>query len=203
MAKIITKKHHPDTTEKRDMTNKDIDFIQQLQQEINTQDTEDETEAVYWTIEDYQTISGKDLDNPESIVIYESRNSDEIIMIIPVEDECDSMTIRVMTGYLQANYPDIPKTLLSEDMTFNMSIREILENINDCTKYDFPYRETITIKTQYGFFLTRKSAEQYLLNNDNHFHENATVRMHKLQKSDTEQQLFNMLKTINIHTEKE
>ena len=71
MAHLWEEKYHDDTTQKHDITKEEIQFLLDLQKELNTQDSYGQAEPKYWVIRDYDKVYGTDLNFPDGIAIYD------------------------------------------------------------------------------------------------------------------------------------
>lgn len=66
-----TLQHHEDTTEKRDISQEDIEFLKRLQLEMNTQDTTGTADPRFWVIKGSERVV--DNENPDELVLQEER----------------------------------------------------------------------------------------------------------------------------------
>ena len=62
-----TLQHHEDTTEKRDISQEDIEFLKRLQLEMNTQDTTGTADPRFWVIKGSERVV--DNENPDELVL--------------------------------------------------------------------------------------------------------------------------------------
>ena len=59
--------YHEDTTEKRDISREDIEFLKSLQLEMNTQDTTGTADPRFWVIKGSERVI--DNENPDEFVL--------------------------------------------------------------------------------------------------------------------------------------
>ena len=62
-----TLQYHEDTTEKRDISQEDIEFLKRLQLEMNTQDTTGTADPRFWVIKGSERVV--DNENPDELVL--------------------------------------------------------------------------------------------------------------------------------------
>ena len=62
-----TLQYHEDTTEKRDISQEDIEFLKKLQLEMNTQDTTGTADPRFWVIKGSERVV--DNENPDELVL--------------------------------------------------------------------------------------------------------------------------------------
>ena len=62
-----TLQYHEDTTEKRDISQEDIEFLKKLQLEMNTQDTTGTADPRFWVIKGSERVI--DNENPDELVL--------------------------------------------------------------------------------------------------------------------------------------
>ena len=74
MAKFWNTVKHEDNIEKHKITKEEIEFLNKIQKEMNTQDHLSQADPRYWTIRDYTKIYGDSLNNPEGICIYDTNS---------------------------------------------------------------------------------------------------------------------------------
>ena len=62
-----TLQYHEDTTEKRDISQEDIEFLKRLQLDMNTQDTTGTADPRFWVIKGSESVV--DNENPDELVV--------------------------------------------------------------------------------------------------------------------------------------
>ena len=175
-----TLQHHEDTTEKRDISQEDIEFLKKLQLEMNTQDTTGTADPRFWVIKGSErAINNEDPDElclqvdgstvtstTEETVKYLNDN------ILP-DNNIDRENCRIETGYTQ----DFELTYMEdgEEVYEDLSTQEVNEflanNGHDDTMIigisirPFMYPNTM--------FLTEKEAREHLKRNYYHYSEDA------------------------------
>lgn len=195
MAKYWTHmKYHEDTIEKHEITSKEIDFLKELQKEMNTQDDMGQADPRYWVIRDYGEVCGQDLNNPDGYILYNREDYTEVC-------RCRSMVfgdteLSEAEDYLTENYSeDFTKCDFTNIHDMD-SLKELLEEkgYEDC--FDIVEYEIVPKHT--GFFLTQKAAEEHLRKNYYHYAENATTYAMTAWRSREADMLYKILKSVDF-----
>lgn len=187
-------KYHEDNTEKHKITEEEIQFLKDLQKEMNTQDHVGQADPRYWVIRDYGEICGQDLNNPDGYILYDRDSFTEVC-------RCESMVFGEM---------DIKETV--EYLTENCSedfVKEDFEYINDMDSLkelleekgyedSFYLIEYETIPKYSGFFLTQKAAEEHLRRNDYYYADNATTYAMTAWRNPEADMLYRILQSVDF-----
>lgn len=159
---------------KRELTTEDIDFLKNLQNEMNTQDTVCQASPRFWVVAQEEWII--------------------------TDDEYCEETHYFKDG---EDYGDFPKFLnrLIDTEEYEDSLSD-LESIDDFPQYiqdDFyekPVRKEHVIQSN-TFFLTKKEAEEHIRRN--HYHYNETVHTYAMTawRSPEVEKLYELLEKID------
>ena len=184
MAKFYDYAYHEDEfPEKKKLTNEDIDFLVNLQKEMNTQGHIAQADPRFWVISDKERINYVSEDE-DGIEIYDSDNTNSLSL--------KEFATKLEEEILPEMYPDGYrfKTILHSDFNMVLSIYRIaplaeieenfpyIEDIIDFLNnrgYSFRinrYRERF-VELAGNFFLTHKDAKEYLKRCSHHYSENA------------------------------
>ena len=164
MAKFWKTKRHEDTTEKRQLLKDDIDFLVNLQREMNTQDHLCQADPRYWVIRDYRRIYGDELNNPDGVCLYDE-NACEVIYegemhCLRRDEEQKSMIIQSLK--------DAGKW--TEELKDAMDDAYSIEDLEDALyelDISMSYYEEYPVDS--GIFFTHEAAVQHLKSNDYHY----------------------------------
>jgi hypothetical protein len=146
-------KYHDDEIEKRSIKPEEIQFLLELQKEMNTQDVVGQADPRYWTIKDYFKIYGQELAQPDGCEIY----IDDILIYGKASRPDAIEIVEIVKRWLLNHAADCSKADL-DDILFVDDLEELLER--KC--YDFRILDYALIPTYNGFFLTQKAAAEHL-----------------------------------------
>lgn len=190
MAKFWKTERHEDTTEKRQLLKDDIDFLVNLQREMNTQDHLSQADPRYWTIRDYRKIYGDNLNNPDGICIYDTNSCS---VIFEGEFSTDNLD----------NIKEALKDFIEDDTDLEEKFNEIEEysSLDDILEYIENYPEIYVYEYEeypvdFGMFLTHEAAIQHLKLNDYHYSDKAHTYAQTAWRS-REERLWNILQTVD------
>ena len=187
MAHLWEEKYHDDTTQKHDITKEEIQFLLDLQKELNTQDSYGKAEPKYWVIRDYDKVYGTDLNFPDGIAIY---------------DPADCSTIyegKIPTFGISEVISEIMETLEKDEYELSIEEKELIESSYDADSLflaleeaNFSVLEYQIIPKESNFFFTQKAAQNHLRLNDYHYCNEAHSYAHTVWRSE-EEKLWDIL----------
>ena len=175
-------KYYEDTTEKRTITKEDIEFLQTLQKELNTQDTLGQADPRYWVIRDTDKILVGVGDGNEDVLLDEDRNPvtwDELPEFLKdIVKDIYGDTAEVLN---EGNFLSPCIRIVTTDWDKNEVTEETFYNINDVADWlkEYGYNVSAAGLLYYSkscddtMFLTRKAALEHLKSNDYHYSEAA------------------------------
>lgn len=169
------------------LTEEDVNFLKDLQHELNTQDREGTREPVYWGIVE-----------KEDVIVQDICDSDEVHFYLPSEGE--SYTLKDIIEYindlkeddevLEKDWEYVDKDNVDEIEDF---VREYIDD--GCDVY---YTcEEYKLSKQTGAFLTKRAAIKYIENFGYNHNDPKTYCMHAFRNFELEK-LINIIKKINI-----
>ena len=191
MAHFWEEKYHDDTTERHDITKDEIQFLIELQKELNTQDCYGQAEPKYWVIKDYDKVYGSDLNNPDGIAIYDANDGDTIFEgNIPMFGISEIIT-------------KIMEVLEKEEYELSVEEKENIESsydsdslISALEESGFSVCEYQIISKESNFFFTQKAAQDHLRMNDYHYTNEAHSYAHTVWRS-KEEKLWDILRKVD------
>lgn len=182
--KLFPHEKHPDTTLKHKITKAEIDFLINLQNELNTQTNDGNAQPIYWTIMDFMRDYNVEDGTPVLC------NASEQITLESNKEIADYIK-EELDIYVHA-YDDYTITLiemLNDDEKDENIIKEhiangdehILWNMDECEDFLKQYESDWEIRhyEEKSFivnnlmFLTRQSAEEHLKAKSHHYSDNA------------------------------
>lgn len=191
MAHLWEEKYHDDTTQKHDITKEEIQFLLDLQKELNTQDSYGQAEPKYWVIRDYDKVYGTDLNFPDGIAIY---------------DPADCSTIyegKIPTFGISEVISEIMETLEKDEYELSIEKKELIESSYDADSLfsaleeaNFSVLEYQIIPKESNFFFTQKAAQNHLRLNDYHYCNEAHSYAHTVWRSE-EEKLWDILRKVD------
>lgn len=186
-------KYHNDTTEKHEITEEEIDFLKELQKEMNTQDEFGQANPRYWVIRDYGEIYGQDLNNPDGYILYCVKDGEEICRFQSAFGErCIDEIIKFFTE-------DYPEDFKKEDFKVVYNVNSLMELLEE-KGYEgsFNIVEYETYPKYSGFFLTHKAAEIHLKQNAYHYADNASTYAMTAWRSSEANMLYEILQHVDF-----
>lgn len=198
-----TLQYHEDTTEKRDISQEDIEFLKRLQLEMNTQDTTGTADPRFWVIKGSESVINNE-DPDELCLQVDGRTvtstTEETVKylndnILP-GNNIDRENCRIETGHTQ----DFELTYMEdgEEVYEDLSTQEVNEflanNGHDDTMIigisirPFMYPNTM--------FLTEKEAREHLERNYYHYSEDAHTYCMVAWRSPEVEKLWKILREI-------
>lgn len=208
--------YHPDTLEKHRITKEEIDFLKELQKEMNTQDTVGQAAPRFWVIQGTEREYGIDkgyedgtelvdnqscdriADTIEEVFEYikdnllkEINNKDGIQRIILLEEHEKFNSNRIVIKWIGESSNEECRVELDD-------LEEVCDWLND---WDYDYR-CVNYKNkshvyQDLMFLTQKSAEEHLRANHYHYSEDAHTYAMTAWRSPIVSKLFEILQTVD------
>lgn len=157
-------KYHEDTVEKRPITSEEIQFLIDLQKEMNTQDDLGQADPRYWVIRDHQRVYGEKLNNPDGYEIY--YDCSKVLDI-----KCDF--------FGREDVVEQVKKYCTEECGIDAWQFEDVFDVDDLIdlldNFDMSIAEYEIVPMYSGMFLTQKTAEEHLRKNYYHYDDNATT----------------------------
>lgn len=188
-------KKHPDNIEKHRITEEEIQFLKNLQHEMNTQDHLSQADPRYWVIRDYDEVYGDNLNNADGIIIYDSNCSETVLKVEYQLFDLDSTIEEIIKILDEKGYELDADTIENIKLAYdNDSLIESLEEIEDYEIYVYEYQEVAVDK---GMFLTHEAAIEHLERNDHHYSDKAHTYAQTAWRS-KEEKLWNILQTVDF-----
>lgn len=194
MAKFWKLQYHKDDVEKHNITKEEVEFLKNLQKEMNTQDNVGQANPRYWVIRDYGKIYGENLNNADGITVYDADACKTIFEIEYRFFQIQEMTNKVIEALEKDEYDlseeDRERIANSYDLG---SLCEALEEMN------FTVLEYEEYPIEKGFFLTHKAAQEHLRLNHYHYSDAAHTYAHTAWRS-CEEKLWDILQKVDFNS---
>ena len=188
-------KRHEDNVEKHKITNEEIQFLKNIQHEMNTQDNVGQADPRYWVIRNYKKVYGKELNNPDGISIYDPNSCNTIIQIDYEFFNTDGVIEEILKELEKDEYE------LSEDEIDNIKtaydMESLVERLEEIESYEFHITEYEEIPEDSGMFLTHEAAIDHLERNHYHYAENVHTYAKTAWRS-KEEKLWEILQTVDF-----
>ena len=192
MAKLWELKYHEDTTEKHQITAEEIQFLKDLQKEMNTQDHVGQADPRYWTIKTYDKEYGKEMDDNDGICVCYESDCDTIwegeVNFWNIDETVEAILQAIDKQGIELNEEEVEYIKNSYDES---SLIEALEDA------DFEIMKWRTKSTCTGMFLTHKAAQEHLQRNDYHYSDDAHTYAMTAWRS-SEEMLWKILQTVDF-----
>lgn len=172
------------------MKKEDIEFLRELQHELNTQEHDGQAAPRYWGIEETHLEMTHDGEGEPYIITYDGDNQYTLKEYIEKIDE-------------ELVNEDFAESIIDEwnYNTDKSDANEVLDfantYINTYDDYLVWLKETMRISKETGCFLTKRAAKNYLEKNYYHHNEGHTYAMTAWRNPEFEH-LMNILQTMNI-----
>lgn len=190
MAHIWEQKYQEDKIPKRKLKNKEIEYLKQLQKEINTQVISGQQKPYYFVIEDYEKVYGKELNNPDGIAVFCQKYDYENIY------EGENKTYQELFDIIKKFYEENDYEYTEDDSIFSeYDLAECFNNEIEILQYQ-------KIPKYSNMFLTQEAAQNHLKANHYHYSPEAHTYCQSIWRSE-EIRLFQLLSEIDFDALKE
>lgn len=187
-------KYHEDTIEKHKITLDEIDFLKNLQKEMNTQDNFGQADPRYWVIRDFEEVCGQDLNNPDGYILYCTDDFKEVCRF--QSTVFGELCIEKVVDFFTENYSEDFEKKDFETVYDVDSLDELLEEKG--YENSFSIAEYEIYPKYSGFFLTHKAAETHLKENAHHYSANATTYAMTAWRSHEADMLYRILQCVDF-----
>jgi len=144
----------------RSITNKDIEFLRNLQQEIQVGDKEATAAPNFWMIQQSDSIYGDKLNNPDGMVVIDSSSG---------ESQEIQYDFEIVKKYLIEN-----EICNEQELSDCAEVLELLdhakENLGEFIVLEYQNYEYLASN---ALFLTKDECKKHLAENSHHYHEEA------------------------------
>lgn len=180
-------KYHEDTVVKEKLSNDDVNFLKELQKEINTEDNGGTANPRYWVIRQPERIYHLDEDEADYYMFLDEYDHQELTLEDlkeKLEDLNDDnlKSIEIKDGALTFEYFDeCLEEVEQYKVDYDNCYRDGLIKISELLEFEVRviYYSEIDVTADNCMFLTQIDAENHLRANDHHYHEEArTYCMH-------------------------
>ena len=180
-------KYHEDTVVKEKLSNDDVNFLKELQKEINTEDNGGTANPRYWVIRQPERIYHLDEDEADYYMFLDEYDHQELTLEDlkeKLEDLNDDnlKSIEIKDGELTFEYFDeCLEEVEKYKVDYDNCYRDGLIKISELLEFEVRviYYSEIDVTADNCMFLTQIDAENHLRANDYHYHEEArTYCMH-------------------------
>ena len=163
-----------------EMTKEDIEFLKDLQHEINTQETDGQADPRFWVVNQSKRDWG-----------FESGYADDIMIC-----NCDGDTWETTEEFLDYLVEDgyLYKSEIDENYDYNFD--EILALLDNSDFYICGYRDEDSIVSD-TFFLTKRACEQHIEQNGYHYSKPHTYAMTAWRSPEYER-FMKIFKSLNL-----
>ena len=197
-----------DTAERRNLTKEDIDFLLDLQTELNTQDNAHTSNPRYWVIRDSRFVECYE-GNMDTFQVYDSKNAE--IVATGVEEfynylqeliEESEITIEyklVLTKGIWNEQIELhSEDGLEESLEYIYDFKNFVEDIEGISHLEFlPVKEEkFTCNNE--MFLTQIDAENHLRENSYHYGKDARTFCMSSWRSPRYKQLLKILSEVDF-----
>lgn len=188
MAQYWNTTKHEDTIKKRQLTSDDIEFLLNMQKELNTQDHLSQAHPRYWTIRDYKKIAGSDLNSPDGICIYDTNSCETVYEgdNLYIKDDEDKI-FNMLKEYVRSEEE------LKEALENSFYLTDVIGIIENTSLEIYDYEE---YPVDIGMFLTHEAAIQHLKANEHNYSAKAHTYSHTALRT-SEEPLWRLLSEID------
>jgi hypothetical protein len=138
------------------MTKEDIEFLKDLQHELNTQPNDGNADPVFWVVAENNKEYG-----------YEEGYADDVVVCNVSTDETWDNSDEFLEYLIQNNYID--KDKLMKD--YDYDLQDLLDIVDDTDFYMCGYQKKFDVPTPNTFFLTKRACNKHINNNGYHYSE--------------------------------
>ena len=206
MARIYDLQYHDDNVKKHPMTKEDLDFLKDLQKEMNTQDSVCQADPRYWTIAGTKKEYGYDEDSADGFEIYHDESMVAESMeklakyiqdnLLPFSDYDEDEDQEDEVTY-NSRYKDIDIVTADDDVTLS-SPEEAVEWLNEKGfEFSLSYYKNKWTTYPGTIFLTHKDALEHLKNNSHHYSDDAHPYAYTAFRSASIEKLYIILQEVD------
>lgn len=186
---------HSDSIEKHKITKEEIQFLKNIQKEMNTQNTVSQADPRYWVIRNYEKVYGESLCSADGIAIYDDGGAS---LVLEIDYPCfgiDSVIEKILNEFIGQEYELEDDTI--ENLKLSYDISSLKDALNEIKEYNFLICEYQEIPKDEGMFLTHEAAVQHLKKNEHHYSDNAHTYAKTAWRS-SEEMLWKILQTVDF-----
>lgn len=188
-------KRHEDTIQKHEITNEEIQFLKNMQHEMNTQDTVHQANPRYWVIRNYTKIYGKSLSNPDGISIFDPDACDTIIEASYDSFKTDNMIETILDALKDDEYELTEEEI--ESIRTAYDIQSLCFELEQIETYSLVIMEYQEIPNDEGVFFTHEAAIKHLKDNHYHYADKAHTYAKTAWRS-SEEKLWDILQQVDF-----
>lgn len=146
----------------------DILFLNELQNELNTQENDGQAAPIFWSIMDYKCVPTSE-DHSDNVILYDQECCSTIEINDYVEDIID------FEGDRHLEFDSEQRNELSERHRFNdpQEVFEWIEENDDDSRYYPVYQQELSFIAYNTCFFTKNEAKQHLEGNKHHYSDKA------------------------------
>lgn len=190
MPHIWEQKYQEDQIPKRKLNNEEIEFLKQLQKEINTQLIQGQQKPYYFVIEDYEKVYGKELNNPDGIAVFCKKYDYENIY------EGEFKPYQELFEIIKQHYEENDYEYTEDDSVFDEY------DLQKCFNDEIEIIQYQEVAKHSNMFLTQEAAQNHLKENHYHYSSEAHTYCQSIWRSE-EIKLFQLLSEIDLDALKE
>lgn len=187
-------KYHEDEVEKHSITVEEIQFLMELQKEMNTQDHIGQADPRYWVIRDFSKVYGRSLNDPDGYEIY---MDGEELLTIDYKMFAETQVVDGVKEYFLREYDFGEEDFGEEDFEDVYDIDDLKELL-EAKGYEITIVEYEIVPKYSGMFLTQKAAEEHLRANDYHYADNASTYAMTAWRSSEADMLYKILHSVDF-----
>lgn len=211
LEKRFIETHEDEYPNKRLITKKEIDFLKQLQFNMNTQDHVCQADPRYWVIRDYDVIYGKDIYKCNGREIF--FNNDTLVEDKEIGYDLDKLFELIKKRLIERDYiseeeanNQFTEEVITRILDYSCDCYELIDNINEeilGSSYFTNYDELLEIceyylyPKDYSIFFSHQEAKDYLESHEYNFTKHAHTYALTTESSDINK-LFKILHEVDF-----
>lgn len=198
--KIWEEHRHPDTVPKRRITDEDIEFLKDLQKEMNEQDHFSQADPRYWVIEETERQWGNENGEPCIVEKYGTGFWDDMEDLAKVIDE--KQRVRGANSYAEyhsGDYIEVYTDGEETDTLFDLEDAALWMNEHGMEVRATTYEDVRTINRG-PMFLTYRDCCDHLRANYYHYSEDAHPYAMTAWRDPTIEKLYAILQEVDWNT---
>lgn len=209
MASFQNPQYHEDTTPKHTITNEELNFLRQLQTELNTQDHMCQRDPRFWVIAGEKQIP-TDLEHATSLIILNAATGEELARpnyesvknwlntYVNLELERQAKTRLLVDENLRITSTPDSNIKVNVEYLEMADITDMLNQLNLTTSFDIQYMTTEFHIYPNTLFLTHKDAEDHLHKYGYNYDPTAHAYAMTAERSPSVEMLWRILQQIDL-----
>jgi hypothetical protein len=204
LEKRFVDTHEDEYPNKRPITKQEIDFLKQLQLNMNTQDHICQADPRYWVIRDYAKVYGENLNNYDGLEIYVYKDGGPVNVLLDnsnITNDIEKMLDAIINELVSCLYID--KDSITEEqkqviIDYSYDLYSMVEEFNNTVdEVELSIQQYGLIPFDTNVFFSHQEAKDYLASREYKFSSKAHTYALTTESSEINK-LFKILHEVDF-----